>query len=121
VRSNWIQFRIRLFRGSDATQTPIIKSLVFCYIPIPQNARAFQFTVAFPSDEYLGRDGNKIREDLFSLVTARQMLRLKPWPNENDQEFRGYLTATNGDDAPEALVRGSRAVNFIEIRSADYD
>jgi hypothetical protein len=121
VAFNWIQFRIKLFRGDDATQTPIIKSLVFCYVPIPQNARAFQFTVAFPSDEYLGRDGNEIREDLFNLVTSRQMLRLKPWPNENDQEFRGYLTATNGDDAPEALVRGSRAVNFIEIRDADYD
>jgi DNA-binding beta-propeller fold protein YncE len=121
VPFNWIQFRIKLFRGSDTTQTPIIQSLVFCYIPIPQNARAFQFTVAFPSDEWLGRDGNEIRQDLFDLVTSREMLRLKPWPNENDQEFRGYLTATNGDDTPDRLVRGSRAVNFIEIRDADYD
>lgn len=119
LQFNWIQFRVKMFRGSDATQTPIIKSLVFSYIKIPQNSRAWQFVVAFPNDEWLGRDGNEIRDDLFNLVTAREMLRLKPWPNENDAEFRGYLTATNGSDDPEALVRGSRSVNFIEIASEE--
>lgn len=119
LQFNWIQFRVKMFRGSDATRTPIIKSLVFSYIKIPQNSRAWQFVVAFPSDEWLGRAGNEIRDDLFNLVTAKQMLRLKPWPNESDREFRGYLTATNGSDDPEALVRGSRSVNFIEIASEE--
>jgi DNA-binding beta-propeller fold protein YncE len=120
VAFNWIQFRISLERGGDSTQTPIIKSLVLCYLKIPQNANAFAFLVPFPKEEWLNRTGAEIRSGLDALITSRKFFTLRfPDQDGNEREFRGYLTAISGDDAPSTHQDGQRKVNFIQISDSE--
>jgi hypothetical protein len=116
VKFNWIQFRLRGFSTDSIYKCPLIKSIVFAFIKIPQNANAFQFVVAFPHEEFAGRTGAEIRVALENLVNAKEMvkLRLHEWDGDR-REFRGYLTAVSGEDAASDLAGGSRAVNFIQL------
>ncbi|MHB1330198.1 MAG: 6-bladed beta-propeller, partial [Gemmatimonadales bacterium] len=117
---NWIQFRIRGFSTDSIYKCPLIKSIVFCFIKVPQNTDAYQFVVAFPNEEYMGRSGAKIREDLETLVDTKEMVKLRLHEWDGDQrEYRGYLTAVSGEDAASELAGGSRAVNFIALKTSE--
>lgn len=120
VPFNWIQFRLRLVRGSDTALTPIIKSMVLAYLKIPQNAHAFSFLVPFPKEEFMNRTGGEIRTALNALITSRKYFTLR-FPDQDGQEqsYRGYLTAISGDDAPAQHQDGQRAVNFIQIADGE--
>lgn len=117
---NWIQFRIRGFSNDSIYKCPLIKSIVFAFIKVPQNANAYQFVVAFPNETFKGRSGNEIRAALDNLINAKEMvkLRLHEWDGD-EREFRGYLTSISGEDAASDEAGGSRAVNFIEIRDEE--
>lgn len=120
LKFNWISFRIRGFSTSSVYKCPLIKSIVFCFIKIPQNTDAFQFVVAFPNEGYMERTANEIRAALNNLVDAKEMvkLRLHEWDGD-EREYRGYLTSVSGEDAASEFAGGSRAVNFIALRDSE--
>lgn len=120
LKFNWVQFRIRGFSTESIYKCPLIKSIVFCFLKIPQNTDAFTFVVAFPNEGYMGRSANEIRAALNTLVDAKEMvkLRLHEWDGD-EREYRGYLTSVSGEDAASELAGGSRACNFIALRDSE--
>jgi DNA-binding beta-propeller fold protein YncE len=110
-RFNYIQFRIDLDRGDDAYQTPVLHAMVLNYTKIPQQAKTFQMTVPFPKEEWMGRTGKTIREDLEELLRADQYVKLV----HQEQTYRGQLSAVAGLTATGLDYEGGATVSFIEI------
>jgi DNA-binding beta-propeller fold protein YncE len=110
-RFNYIQFRIDLDRGDDEYQTPVLHAMVLNYTKIPQQAKTFQMTVPFPKEEWMGRTGKTIREDLEELLRADQYVKLV----HQEQTYRGQLSAVAGLTATGLDYEGGATVSFIEI------
>jgi hypothetical protein len=85
--------------------------MVLNYTKIPQQAKTFQMTVPFPKEEWMGRTGKTIREDLEELLRADQYVKLV----HQEQTYRGQLSAVAGLTATGLDYEGGATVSFIEI------
>ncbi len=111
-----------LFEGTGANEkmSSFMDSFSLQYQKLPSDLRAYQFTVPLPSEEWDGRSGHEIDEDLRGLKNAHRIFRgvLGDMSGERPMSLR--VAGITGDNAAGTDYSGLRVVNCIDL-SDDRD
>lgn len=118
---NRIKFRFE-FEGANEKMSPFMDSFSLQYQKMPSDLRAYQFTVPLPSEEWQGRSGKEIDDDLRALKNAPRMFRGVIGDLSRERPLQLRLAGITGDNNPGTDYSGLRVVNVIDLSDdRDYE
>lgn len=116
----WIRFRLTMRRGSDATETPVLDSLVLKFIKLPISGEAHTLTMPllFGHEGWGDRTNAAIMADVEALLAKRGFVRLEMGEGESIRVRLSQVTGFNrlADDD-----RGDRTIRVVRIPLDGYE
>lgn len=85
----WIQFRFRMFRGSDTTKSPILGAFSMHHVRIPQDAASLTMQLKVPAAEYV--DVSRPADTVTRLMALQRYTGFVHIQIDNETVFRGKL------------------------------
>jgi hypothetical protein len=118
---NWIQFRLKFYRGANTYSTPVLDSFVLHFVKIPQNTASFVFTVPLPKRDWMGKTAGEIVRHLNGLLEHGGFIKFVHgvgWDDDGTttKVYRGKVAGISGADATGEDFSGGRTVNFIALQ-----
>ena len=107
----WVQFRLDLARGTDATETPIGDGIALHFVKVPQDAESYVFSVPLPIADWNERSAEEIVAHLEAILRGDQLVEFE----HGGTSRRVRMASLVGADGTGLDRSGARTVTLIEI------
>lgn len=113
INFQWMRLKVKLYRGADDSQTPILNAWTLHYTKIPSNTASFSFKVPLPTRTWMGRTGDDIKNHLNALLVDDSFIKFV----HGGTTYRVRVAGVSGIDMTGEDMSGVRQVTLMNVRT----